>query len=237
MKKLTIEAAEGLAYQFRAKNDLSQSEPIQLKKLLTKLNILTLYRPLSDASCGLSIKSADGRCFMLINSNIPRGRQHHTIAHELYHLFFDEKPVPHICNSTLEKRPTEEINADLFASALLMPKQGIFKMLKNPTLNNITLADVMRLENYFGVSHSSMLVRLDRLNLVTEKQLNTWKGICVKEAAQLYGFQTTLYERGNENLLIGDYRALAQQLFEGGKISEGHYWELINLLKDDSEQD
>ena len=28
---------------------------------------------------------------MLINSNQPRGRQHFTIAHELYHLFIEEK--------------------------------------------------------------------------------------------------------------------------------------------------
>lgn len=72
---------------FRTDNGLSASEPVTLKSLLLKLNILTVFRPLSDNFSGMCLKDNSGHRFMLINSNQPRGRQHFTIAHELYHLF------------------------------------------------------------------------------------------------------------------------------------------------------
>ena len=83
---------------FRTDNGLSASEPVTLKSLLLKLNILTVFRPLSDNFSGMCLKDNSGHRFMLINSNQPRGRQHFTIAHELYHLFIEEKPTPHKCN-------------------------------------------------------------------------------------------------------------------------------------------
>ena len=97
MKRLTKEKAELLAQQFRAKIGVSMKEPISVKTVLRKLNIVTMYRPLSEKFYGLSVKSQNGKMFILVNSASTRGRQHFTIAHELYHLFFDPNPVPHIC--------------------------------------------------------------------------------------------------------------------------------------------
>ena len=77
-----------IAQKFRIENGLSQSEAVNVKSLLRKLNILTVYRPLSEYAYGLSLKSPQGHRFILINSNNSRGRQHFTIAHELYHLFY-----------------------------------------------------------------------------------------------------------------------------------------------------
>ncbi len=51
MDKITL-VAEDLARKFRSDNDYSMSEPIIVKTLLTKLRILTMYRPLSDNAYG-----------------------------------------------------------------------------------------------------------------------------------------------------------------------------------------
>ena len=72
--------------EFRSDNGLSLSEPIALKSLLLKLNILTIFRPLSENFSGMCLKDKSGHRFMLVNSNQSQGRQHFTIAHELYHL-------------------------------------------------------------------------------------------------------------------------------------------------------
>ena len=66
--------------EFRTDNGLSSSEPITLKSLLLKLNVLTIFRPLSENFSGMCLKDNSGHRFMLINSNQPRGRQHFTIA-------------------------------------------------------------------------------------------------------------------------------------------------------------
>ena len=84
--------------EFRSDNGLSLSEPIALKSLLLKLNILTIFRPLSENFSGMCLKDKSGHRFMLVNSNQSQGRQYFTIAHELYHLYIEENPTPHKCN-------------------------------------------------------------------------------------------------------------------------------------------
>ena len=111
-KLIPQEIIEDIASKQRVEWGLSETEPINVKTILRKLNILTIYRPLSMDSCGVSLMTADKtKRFMLINSNCPRGRQHFTIAHELFHLFVDENPEPHICKESGEKDNNEK-NAD-----------------------------------------------------------------------------------------------------------------------------
>lgn len=97
MKRITVTEAENLAKLFRVRTGISLDEPVNVKTLLRKLGILTMYRQMSENSYGISCKSADGKMFMLVNSNSTRGRQHFTICHEFYHLFYDENPTPHLC--------------------------------------------------------------------------------------------------------------------------------------------
>lgn len=233
MKKLTIDQAQFLADMFRANNGLSVAEPINLKSLLRKLNILTMYKPLSNTFYGLTLKSPSGAQFILINSNNTIGRQHFTIAHELYHLNYDGQTLSHTCNEEKEKPSVEERNADLFASALLMPKQGIFEMLTVEDVvvkKNITLAKVIKLEQYFSVSRQALLYRLKQLNLITESQLKVFLTYHAIETAKQYGANLSLYNEGNKDLVIGDFGEKARQLYDSDKISEGHYRELLNLI-------
>ncbi len=229
MKTLSINEAELLASKFRADNGLSMSEPVNAKTIVRKLNIMTLYRPLSEKSYGISCKSSDGKMFMMINSNSTRGRQHFTVAHELYHLFYDENPEPHMCNGTTNSK---EKSADRFASALLMPKEGLYSELPQEDIirHDVSLSSVLRLEQLFSVSRKSLLLRFKDLDLITQKRLDELYAISVKDSARKYGYDLSLYEKGNEGLVIGDFGEKARKLFEQGKISEGHYQELLNMI-------
>jgi len=232
MDRITL-AAEDLAKKFRADNGFSTSEPIIIKTLLMKLRILTMFRPLSENAYGLSTRSADKEDkFILVNSESSRGRQHFTIAHELYHLFIDENPQPHICRKDGKKDRTE-IMADAFASALLMPMEGVIKSIPNEEIvnRNVSLATVFSLEQYFRVSHQSMLYRLRRLGLISEDTLQSMLSIKIREVAPLYGiFDMSLYDKGNEGVLLSDYGIRARTLFDKEKISESHYIQLMKLI-------
>jgi Zn-dependent peptidase ImmA (M78 family) len=85
------------ANSFRDRNGLTSNEAIRLKSLLIKLNIITLFRPLSATFSGMSLKVNNTINFILVNSKHSLGRQHFTIAHELYHLFIQENFYPHQC--------------------------------------------------------------------------------------------------------------------------------------------
>jgi len=79
--KIEKEAAE-----FRTRLGYTSYDPIGLKSLLIKLNIITLFKPLSEKFSGMAVKVED-TCFMFVNSSHSIGRQNFTICHELYHLF------------------------------------------------------------------------------------------------------------------------------------------------------
>jgi Zn-dependent peptidase ImmA (M78 family) len=81
---------EKKAFAFRQQNGLSSAEPIRLKSLLLKNNVLTLFKPLSDSFSGMAVKIDDHNRFMMVNCEQSLGKQHFTIGHELYHLFIQE---------------------------------------------------------------------------------------------------------------------------------------------------
>lgn len=236
MKKLTKEAIEQLALKMRAEAGVTPTEPIHTKTLLRKLGVMVMYRPLSERACGLSMRSADGEMrFMLINSNNSRGRQHFTICHELFHLYYDEEPKPHVCGTPgLEKDPSE-INANAFASALLLPPVGVLASVPPEEIKNrrVTMATMLRLEQLFGVSHQSLCYCLRHMRLLTEDELQVHleESKSIQQIAAEYGYDTSLYQSGNEGVVIGDFGEKARRLFDLERISEGHYVELLNLLK------
>ena len=227
--------ADLLAQKFRLEAGISLTEPVNVKTILRQFRILTMYRPLSENSYGISIKT-DGARFMMINSNSTRGRQHFTIAHELYHLFYDENPEPHICNGSASG---VEKDANLFASALLMPKEGLLSEISDAELrtHHVDMANVLRLEQLFGVSRKSLLYRLKDLGVITDQVLQELDSVGAKESARAYGYDTSLYEKGNEGVVLGDFGEKAKRLFDEGKISEGHYVELLNMIYDGREED
>ena len=230
MKASLINLVECQVSKFRQNAGLSDTEAVNLKSLLLKLNVLTVYRPLSDSFSGMSLKSGNRR-FMLINSNHPRCRQHFTIAHELYHLFVEEKTVPHKCECGGKKSEPEQC-ADAFALRFLMPKDGVVQLIPEKELicGKVSLGTIIRIEHYFSISRAATLNRLLDLKLIDRTYKDHLTSYPVKRTAREYGYDTALYEPGNENLVIGNFGEKARNLFDNEKISEGHYLELLHKI-------
>lgn len=236
MKASLLNLVESQVSKFRQMTGLSDSEAVNLKSFLLKLNVLTVYRPLSENFSGMSLKSGDKR-FILVNSNHPRCRQHFTIAHELYHLYIDPNPMPHNCMAEGKKSDVEQC-ADAFALMFLMPADGVRQLIPDNELaaGHVSLASVLRIGHYFSVSYAAVLNRLSDLKLIDRSTRDSFKEYPVKKTAREYGYDTTLYEPGNENLVIGDFGEKARKLFDEQKISEGHYLELLHKIGiDDNE--
>ena len=230
MKASLINLVEYQVSKFRQSAGLSDTEAVNLKSLLLKLNVLTIYRPLSESFSGMSLKSGNRR-FMLINSNHPRCRQHFTIAHELYHLFIEKNPVPHKCESNGNKSESEQC-ADAFALRFLMPKDGVVQLIPEKELisGKVSLGTIIRIEHYFSISRAATLNRLLDLKFIDRAYKDSLASYSVIRTAREYGYDTTLYEPGNENLVIGNFGEKARNLFDSEKISEGHYLELLHKI-------
>lgn len=215
---------------FRQQNGISNDEPIRLISLLQKLNVITLFRPLKENISGISLKIKDYR-FMVVNSDNTLGKQHFTICHELYHLFIQEVFEYMICNTGLfDKKNKIEYIADLFAANLLLPEEGIIKLIPENELkkNNITLSTIIKTEQYYSSSRKSLLIRLDNLGLINYDKYEKYNNNIILSALRT-GYDTALYKKANANKVIGDYGQRARKLYETEKISETHY---ISLLRD-----
>jgi len=219
------------ASEFRIRLGYGNTEPIQPKSLLIKLNIIAVFKELSDDFSGMAIKADDFR-FMLINSNHSIGRQNFSICHELYHLYIDKDFKPHHCNTGFFNRSeSNEFYADIFASYLLAPEEGILNMIPNSELSKdkITIETILKIEHYFACSNRALLYRLRNMELITPK-MQEFYNQQIKLTAKQYGYPIDLYESGNNGLVIGDYGAIAKNLFDDEKISEGHFVSLMHSI-------
>ncbi len=219
------------AKKFRDEMGIGNADPIDLYKVLAERNVVTNFRQLSREFSGMALKAGEDR-FILVNSNQTKARQHFTIGHELYHLFVQADFSFKLCKVGLfDKKDKEEYNADVFSSYLLMPEAGIINTIPEEELARasvITLPTIVKLEQHFGVSRKALIVRLDKLGLIKYPAYEQYLTGVTKSANQL-GYSKSLYESGNDYNLIGDYGTRCKKLFEEDKISESHYF---NLMQD-----
>jgi len=223
---------ENYANKFRRDNQLSLSEPIRIKSILQKNNILTVYLPLSSNFSGMAIKSngnSSSKYFILVNSKHPIGKQHFTICHELYHLFFQENFSFSKSNAgTFDKNKPEEYNADVFASFLLLPEIGLQEMIpaSERKKNSISLKTILSIEQFYSCSRTALLYRLKKAKKIDHAFYDRYS-LNVQTSARQYGYDVSLYNKGNEGVVIGDYGIKARELFENGDIAESTYFSFL----------
>lgn len=215
---------------FRTRHGFNSIEPIPLQSLLLALNVLTVYKPLSNRFSGMAIKAGEQR-FILVNSNHPIGKQNFTICHELYHLYIQKDFLSMQCSTGLFEKKSNKIEfyADLFAANLLMPSQGIMMHIPDHehTKNKISINTLLKIEQTYACSRSALLFRLINMNFLSPEIAETHKRNVIQKASQL-GYPLDLYKPSNAGKIIGQYGSMARQLFEEQKISEGHYYELMS---------
>jgi Zn-dependent peptidase ImmA (M78 family) len=230
------------ANDFRQQNGLNLTEAIRIKSLLQKLNILTICLPLGNDFSGMAVKfvSAENpKRFLLINCNHTIGRQHFTICHELYHLYYhgDFKSEKSNAGTFNKSGDPEEYRADIFASFLLLPTNGVLRLIPEyeRSKNKITLKTILSLEHYYSCSRNALLNRLFNMKLIDRDAILEHKKDIIKYAT-LYGYNTNLYQPGNKGMVIGDYGSLARELFDKGIVSESSYFTLLEDLGIDLSQ-
>ena len=216
------------AVDFRNRFGYNSSEPINFLSLLQRIDILTIFKPLSDDFSGLSIK-IDSNRFILVNSNQSVGRQNFTIGHEIYHLFYDDNFIPHKCKTgQFPRKNNSEKFADIFASHLLLPENGVIGLIPEAEMerDKIKLATLLKIEQTFGSSRKALLNQLVKMKLIS-KDFVAQNSVNIKMGAKKHGYNLDLYEPNNYKAILGSYGSLANKLYDDDKISEGHFSELL----------
>ena len=208
--------------------------PVNIFSLAQNLDGLTLvYYPLGDNLSGMCIKGQDDNNLIAVNSAMTLGRQRFSLAHEFYHLFFDDSMIS-VCAKTIDSGKDVERSADMFASYFLMPDASLRdlaeQLVAKSSAKNLSLNDVIRMEQFFGVSHQATVYRLMHTPYLASKLGKEYLDEPVRRKAESLGYSDALYRPSPETkryMTYGNYINQAELAISRGLISTGKYEELL----------
>lgn len=210
------------------------SSPIDIFALAQRIDGLTIvYYPMGDKLSGMCIKGQKGNAVIALNSNMTLGRQRYSLAHEFYHFYYDDNMVS-VCAKKIGNGKDTEKDADMFASYFLMPDAALTAMAEDMAKTNenqyLSLNDVIRIEQYFGVSHQAVMYRLSRCPYLDQRDFDDFMNTGVRRRAESMGFSTELYlptPEAKRYMTYGNYISQAEKAITKGIISSGKYEELL----------
>jgi Zn-dependent peptidase ImmA (M78 family) len=162
----------------RAERLLEESDalrvPIPLENVIRHLGLVAQARPLADASGVLVVEN--GRGLIGYNAKHSPVRQRFTIAHEIGHFvlhvrnkqqrLFVDKSVFKRDDDSSTGNDVEEVAANSFAAALLMPEVLVRSEIERQQFDLDDEDDVSNLARRFNVSTAAMSFRLENLRLL-----------------------------------------------------------------------
>lgn len=204
--------------------------PVDIFSLANQIDGLTLvYYPLGENISGMCVRD-DKVKLIAVNSTMSYGRQRFSLAHELYHLYFDDLSGFNVCAKIFETKNEVEKNADQFASYFIAPHKSLRMMIKKICgTNGLSLQNIIALEQYFGMSHQAMLWRLVSEGYLTKADVEEY-GSGVVSAARSLGYDDKLYKQtlpGLQKRTYGYYLKQVERLRRKDIVSSGKAEELL----------
>lgn len=182
--------------------------------------------PMSSRISGMCTKENED-IIICINSTSSYGRQRFTLAHELYHVLYENDMQRVICDMSMNDNKSEsEKEADQFASYLLMPYDALleYKLISN----SWDLETIIDAEQFFQISHQAIIYRLLKDKFITEKEADEYKLVKVSIEAAKQGYGKELYLASDKKYFTtGEYIRKVERLVEKDLISEGKREELL----------
>ncbi len=219
------------AFSIRKKLGESDSSPIDIFSLALTIDKLTLvFYPLGENISGACIQGKESS-IIAINSEMSIGRQRFSLAHELYHLYFNTETKTNICSNIIGNGDENERKADQFASYFLMPANALYEIVEKVKAKKrfLSIEDIIRIEQYFGVSHKAMLNRLAEDKLITKRQMEEMQQGVMSYASRM-GLDVSLYLPSPEDrkmLTLGYYITQTEKIYGEDRVSTGKYEELL----------
>lgn len=206
--------------------------PVDIFKLASLQNDLTLVTmEMPSTMSGICVRSGS-EIIIAINSTMSLGRQRFTLAHELYHAYYDDALMTYVCmQSFAGKKSESEKEADKFASFFLAPYSALDIYENQKASDGWNLESIVIAEQFYGISHQAMLVRLVSEHRITQSRYDELKGLPIKTVAEKMGLELDLY-RNTLNTkpysCTGSYLRKIQEAYDRGLIGESKRDELMN---------
>ncbi|HXM49591.1 MAG TPA: XRE family transcriptional regulator [Pyrinomonadaceae bacterium] len=156
----------------KVRSDFEQNEPpINIYLIIDGLGVSLVPTAFDKVAAvvGRAESSLQRAPWIAVNSSQPSFRQRFSIAHELAHLLLHEEELvlhAHYFKKQFEKK---EIDADSFASELLLPRELLKASIESVAAQTIEEA-VLLLSHLYQVSFAAMAYRLYALEMITRSK-------------------------------------------------------------------
>ena len=213
------------------------NSPVDIFSLINQIDGLTLVLyPLGNNISGMCVRDKEIK-LIAINSTMSYGRQRFSLAHELYHLYFDDESGFNVCSKKRDSKSENEKCADQFASYFLAPYRSLRAAIKKiGGYGPLSMQHVIALEQYFGMSHLAMLWRLVAEGHLSSDRLEDYSSR-VMSAAKYLGYDDKLYKPTPIELqkrTYGHYLKQVGELRQKDLVSSGKIDELLlDAFRDD----
>lgn len=213
------------------------NSPVDIFSLASQIRELTIvYYPLGENISGMCVANERVK-LIAINSTMSYGRQRFSLAHEFFHLYYDESSGFNVCSKRFDSANEVEKKADQFASYFIAPYKSLRTMVRKICGNETpSLQNVIELEQYFGMSHQAMLWRLVSEGYLMRPQLEAYSFGVISTAKGL-GYDDKLYRPSPTELqkrTYGYYLKQVERLRQKDLVSYGKIDELLlDAYRDD----
>lgn len=210
---------------------------VDIFALSSRIEDLTLvFYPLGENISGMCVRDDEIK-LIAINSTMSYGRQRFSLAHEFYHLYFDEESGFNVCYKSFDSKAENEKCADQFASYFLAPYKSLKAEIKKVAGDNqLSVEDIVELEQYFGMSHLAMLLRLRSEGYLSSDRFEECQSGVIAIARNL-GYDEKLYKPTPEEFqkrTYGHYLKQIEKLREKDLVSPGKIDQLLlDAFRDD----
>lgn len=218
--------SKDLSQFLRKQWGLDSYNPINiLNESLENLKNLTIvWMPLKTKIKGCCSKNEQDY-LIILNSKQDIGSQNFTMAHELYHLLFEDSEEWIICSD--DNNTESERNANIFASHLLLPEASLLDYARKHDIDKWKIEDMISCEQYFQISHETLIYRLKKSQMPFDSM--KCKDIALK--SKQLGYSSQLYSPSSESYYsLGNYILLTEKLYSEEKFSSGKKAELLKSV-------
>jgi Zn-dependent peptidase ImmA (M78 family) len=218
------------AQELREQLGEDANSPVDIFSLVSQIEGLTMvFYPLGKNISGMCVRDSEIK-LIAINSTMSYGRQRFSLAHELYHLYYDNESAFNVCSKKLDTKSENEKYADQFASYFLAPYKSLRTTIKKVAGNGpVSVQNVIALEQYFGMSHLAMFWRLVSEGYLSSDELKDYSSGVIS-AARCLGYDDKLYKPTPSDLqkrTYGYYLKQVEELRKKDLVSSGKLDELL----------
>lgn len=147
-----------------------------VRPLFNEKLYLVIELPFKDNEIGAICYKNDGYGYTILNSSLPKVNGNFALAHEIFHVFYQEKLINKKIELYMDEHYLEceeEMSANLFAGILLMPTPSFIEMYNKFEREADSQVEVFcKLMSYFEVPYMATVIRAYELGLLSDgKQL------------------------------------------------------------------